>query len=118
MDIQIVGDDLFTTDTQRVEYGSKVGAANTVLLKVNQIGTISEALDMVQFVYKKGYGVMPCESRGEGPAIADYCVGINACAVRKMAINAVGNRSLEIEQELGGKARFMGASGLIGHRFR
>ncbi len=118
LDIQIVGDDLFTTDIQRVEYGSKIGAANTVLLKVNQIGTISEALDMVQFAYKKGYGVMPCESRGEGPAIADYCVGINACAIREMAINDVGNRFLEIEHELGNKARFLGAAGLIGRRFR
>ena len=78
LDIQITGDDLFTTDPVRVQKGIEVGAANTVLLKVNQIGTISEALDMIQLAYRNGYGVMPCSSRGEGEDIADYCVGINA----------------------------------------
>ena len=117
-DIQIVGDDLFTTDTKRVLEGGKIGAANAVLLKVNQIGTISEALEMVQLAYKLGYGVMPCESRGEGAAIADYCVGINAGSVREMAIGETGNRFLEIERELGSKAKFLGAFGLQGKRFR
>lgn len=117
VDIQIVGDDLFTTNPGRVAYGAAIGAANTVLLKVNQVGTISETLDMVQLAYKKGYGVMPCESRGEGEAIADYCVGINACAVREMAVGEVANRFLEIEAELGSKARFTGTKGLRGKRF-
>lgn len=118
VDIQITGDDLFTTNIDRVRQGSLTGAATSVLLKVNQIGTISEALDMVQYAYKLGYGVMPCESRGEGPDIADYCVGINACAVREMATGETGNRFLEIERELGSKARFMGTAGLCGSRFR
>ena len=117
VDIQIVGDDLFTTNPKRVAYGAKIGAANTVLLKVNQVGTISETLEMVQFAYRNGYGVMPCESRGEGDAIADYCVGINACAVREMAVGLVANRFLEIEKELGSKARFSGTAGLKGRRF-
>lgn len=118
VDIQIVGDDLFTTNPQRVAYGISKGAANTVLLKVNQVGTISEALEMVNLAYKYGYGVMPCESRGEGTAIADYCVGINAGSVREMAIGETGNRFLEIEQELGKRARFIGAKGLKGRRFQ
>lgn len=116
--IQIVGDDLFTTNKERVLQGSRQKAANTVLLKVNQIGTISEAFDMVQFAYKQGYGVMPCESRGEGVDIADYCVGINACAVREMAVGHVANRFLEIERELGDRARFLGTSGLKGEKFQ
>jgi enolase len=117
VDIQIVGDDLFTTTPSRVALGAAIGAANTVLLKVNQIGTISETLEMVQLAYRKGYGVMPCESRGEYEAIADYCVGINACAVREMATGLVANRFLEIEQELGTKACFSGTEGLRGRRF-
>lgn len=117
VDIQIVGDDLFTTNVNRVAYGAKIGAANTVLLKVNQVGTISQTLEMVQFAYKNGYGIMPCESRGEGDAIADYCVGINACAVREMAVGLVANRFLEIEKELGSKAKFLGTAGLRGRRF-
>ena len=118
VDIQIVGDDLFTTNPKRVAYGASMGAANTVLLKVNQVGTISETMDMVQLAYRKGYGVMPCESRGEGASIADYCVGINACAVREMGVGIVANRFLEIEKELGSKARFSGTAGLRGARFR
>ncbi len=112
--IQIVGDDLFTTNPERVQHGIDVGAANTVLLKVNQIGTISESLDMIQLAYRNGYGVMPCSSRGEGSDIADYCVGINAGTVRESGIGPSGNRLLEIEAELGGRALFLGRKGLKG----
>ena len=114
--IQIVGDDLFTTNPKRVAYGISKGAANTVLLKVNQVGTISEALEMIQYAYKFGYAVMPSDSRGEGAAIADYAVGINAGSVRESAIGDRGNRFLEIEEELGKNARFIGARGLKGFR--
>ena len=114
--IQIVGDDLFTTNPKRVAYGISKGAANTVLLKVNQVGTISEALEMIQYAYKFGYAVVPSDSRGEGAAIADYAVGINAGSVRESAIGDRGNRLLEIEEELGKNARFIGARGLKGFR--
>ena len=114
--IQIVGDDLFTTNFKRVAYGISKGAANTVLLKVNQTGTISEALEMIQYAYKFGYAVMPSDSRGEGESIADYAVGINAGAVRESGIGARGNRFLEIEEELGAAAKFIGAKGLKGYR--
>lgn len=114
--IQIVGDDLFTTNPKRVAYGISKGAANTVLLKVNQVGTISEALDMIQYAYKFGYAIMPSDSRGEGDSIADYAVGINAGSIRESAIGSRGNRFLEIEAELGVKAKFIGAAGLKGFK--
>ena len=62
-------------------------------------------------------GVMPCESRGEGAAIADYSVGINAGSIRESGINETANRLLEIEKELGDKAVFLGKKGLKGKRF-
>ncbi len=117
IDIQIVGDDLFTTMPSRVAHGIQMKAANTVLLKVNQVGTITESLEMIQLAYKNGYGVMPCESRGEGASIADYCVGINAGSVRECGIGDIANRFLEIEMELGSRAKFIGAKGLKGRRF-
>ena len=114
--IQIVGDDLFTTNPERVAYGISKDAANAVLLKVNQVGTISEALEMIQYAYKFGYAVMPSDSRGEGESIADYAVGINAGSIRESAIGPRGNRFLEIEEELGSSAKFIGAAGLKGFR--
>lgn len=116
-DIQIVGDDLFTTNPQRVEKGIKAGAANAVLLKVNQIGSISESLDMIQLAYENNYGVMPCASRGEGVDICDYCVGINAGSLSGNGTGMAGNRFIEIERELGKRARFAGKGGLKGRRF-
>lgn len=114
--IQIVGDDLFTTNPERVAYGISKEAANTVLLKVNQVGSISEALEMIQYAYKFGYAIMPSDSRGEGASIADYAVGINAGSIRESAIGERGNRFLEIEKELGSSAKFIGARGLKGFR--
>ncbi len=109
--IQVVGDDLFTTSVERLQHGIEVGACNTVLLKVNQIGTISEALDTVELAYRKGYGVMPCSSRGEGPDIADYAVGLNTGNIRESGLGPTGNRLLEIEAELGSRAKFLGKAG-------
>ena len=114
--IQIVGDDLFTTNPERVAYGVSKGAANTGLLKVNQIGTISEALEMIQYAYKFGYAVMPSDSRGEGESIGDYAVGINAGSIRECGIGPRANRLMEIEEELGAAAKFIGARGLKGFR--
>ena len=116
--IQIVGDDLFTSNPERVRHGIKKSAANTVLLKVNQIGTITESLQMVGLAYNFGYGVMPNSSRGEGNAIADYAVGINAGTIRERACYPVGNRFLEIERELGDRAIYWGIDGFRGWRFK
>jgi enolase len=116
--VQVVGDDLFVTTPSRVQHGIDLGAANTVLLKVNQIGTISEAFDMVRLAHRNGYGVMPCSSRGEGEDIADYCVGLNVGTVRETGVGRSGNRMLEIEAELGSRAQFAGVQGLKGERFQ
>jgi enolase len=116
--VQLVGDDLFTTNCERVQKGIDAGAANTVLLKVNQIGTITEAFEMVQLAYRNGYAVMPCDSRGEGPDIADYCVGLNCATVRESATGPRGNRFLQIEAELGSRARFLGSAALKGAQRR
>jgi enolase len=112
--IQLVGDDLFTTNTERLLKGIQTGAANTVLLKVNQIGTITEALEMVRMAYRNNYGIMPCDSRGEGPDIADYSVGLNCGTIRECATGPRGNRLLQIEAELGKRAEFSGKKGLKG----
>lgn len=109
--IEVVGDDLFTTNVERLHRGIEVGACNTVLLKVNQIGTISEAFEFAQLAYRHGYGVMPCSSRGEGPDLGDYCVGLNTGQVRESGIDPTGNRLLAIELELGGRAKFLGKAG-------
>ena len=117
VDIQIVGDDLFTTDPLRVKQGIMAGAGNTVLLKVNQIGTITEAFDMVNLAYQNGYGVMPCSSRGEGIDICDYSVGLKVGTVRECGIGPEANRFREIEAQLGSRAVFAGKHGLRGKRF-
>ena len=110
--IQVVGDDLFTTNVDRLKKGLDIGACNTVLLKVNQIGSISEAFDTVQLAYSKGYGVEPCSSRGEGIDIADYSVGLSAGTVRGRALGPIGSRFIQIEAELGNRAKFLGKAGL------
>jgi enolase len=110
--VEIVGDDLFTTNPERVQHGISMGAGNTVLLKVNQIGTISESFQMVRLAYRNGYGVMPCDSRGEGESIADYCVGLSTGHLREGGTGPVANRFLQIEAELGPRAEFLGLEAL------
>jgi len=109
--VQVVGDDLFTTNVERLKKGIEVGACNTVLLKVNQIGTISEAFDTVQLAYSKGYGIMPCSSRGEGADITDYAVGLGTGTIRESGVGPSANRFLQIEAELGSRAKFLGKAG-------
>jgi len=112
LNVEIVGDDLFTTNADRLLKGIGVGAATTMLLKVYQIGTITQAFDAVRLAYKHGYGVMPCDSRGEGADIADYSVGLSTGHLREGAIGPTGNRFLAIEAELGTRGTFAGRSGL------
>lgn len=107
--IEIVGDDLFTTNVERLKKGITMHAANVMLLKVNQVGTITEAFDAVQLAYRNGYGVMPCASRGEGEVIADYVVGLGTGHMRG---GAASNRLLTIESELGSSAKFLGKHAL------
>ena len=110
--VQLVGDDLFVTNVERLQRGIDEGIANSILIKVNQIGTISEAFDMVRLAYRNNYGVMPCSSRGEGALIADYTVGLNTGHLRGGATGATGNRFLQIEQELCSRVQFLGRKGL------
>lgn len=110
--VEVVGDDLFTTNIERVKRGIEAKACNAVLLKVNQIGTITEAFDMVQLAYSHGYGVMPCSSRGEGADIADYVVGLSTGHMREGGTGPTANRLLQIEEELGDNARFLGKAGM------
>ena len=109
--VQIVGDDLFTTSPARLQRGIDIGAANCVLLKVNQVGSITEAFDMVDLAYRNGYAVMPCSSRGEGADIADYAVGLGTGHMREGGLDEATTRLLEIEEELGSRARFLGRKG-------
>lgn len=115
LDIQIVGDDVFVTNGKRLREGIKVGAANALLLKVNQIGTLSEALDVAQLAFKNGYGVIVSERSGdtEDPMIADIAVGINCGQIKTGAParserNAKYNQLLRIEEELGSSAKYLG----------
>jgi enolase len=110
--IQIVGDDLFATNIDRLKRGIEIGACNATLIKIPQIGTVTEALNVINLAYKSGYGVMPCNSRGEGQDIADYSIGLNTGQIREGGIGLTANRILAIEKELGKKAKFLGKSGL------
>ena len=108
--IEIVGDDLFTTNIERLKRAIAVGAANSMVLKITQVGTVTEALDAAQYALRHGYNVHPCGSRGDQDSIGDFAVALNAGQVRAVDYN----RLLSIEEELGraaiwpGKALFKG----------
>jgi enolase len=110
--IEIVGDDLFTTNIGRLRQGIAAGAGNSMVLKVTQVGTVTEALDAAEECVRNGYNVHPCGSRGDAVSIADFAVGLNAGQVRGVS----HNRLLSIECELGraaiwpGKAAFKGTN--------
>lgn len=113
--IQIVGDDLFTTNTKRLEKGIGMKAANSLLWKVNQIGTLSEALDAASLAFQNNYSVVVSERSGEteDPIIADLVVGLNAGQIKTGAPvrserTAKYNRLLQIEEELGPAAKYAG----------
>jgi len=114
LNIQIVGDDLFVTNINRLRKGIEKGAANALLLKVNQIGTLSEALDAAQFAFRNGYGVQVSERSGqtEDTWLADLTVGLNAGQIKTGVVRAERtskyNRLLQIEEELGPIAKYAG----------
>ena len=113
--VQIVGDDLFVTNTKRLSKGIDVGAANALLLKVNQIGTVTEAGDAAQMSFENGYSVVVSHRSGESEdvSIADLAVGWGSGQI-KTGAPARGERTskynqlLRIEEELGSKAVFLG----------
>ena len=111
--IQIVGDDLFVTNPERLRRGIDAGSANALLWKVNQIGTLSEALDAAEMAFRSGYSVVVSERSGEteDPIIADLVVALNAGQIKTGAPvrgerTAKYNRLLLIAEELGATGRY------------
>ena len=102
--IEVVGDDLFTTNVERLKRGISMGSANSMVLKMTQVGTVSEALTACRMALANGYNVHPCGSRGDNDSIGDFAVGLNAGQVRA----ADHNRLLAIEEELGSSAVWLG----------
>ena len=107
--VQIVGDDFFVTNVKRLRKGIEIGAANALLLKVNQIGTLSEAIDAAYLAFRAGYGVVVSHRSGEteDATIADIAVALNAGQIKTGAParsdrNAKYNQLLRIEEELEG----------------
>jgi enolase len=115
LDMQIVGDDLFVTNIERLKEGIQKGAANAMLFKVNQIGTLSEALDAAEFAYRNNYGVQVSERSGEteDPIISDLAVALNSGQIKTgMPVRgertSKHNRLIQIEEELGDSAVYAG----------
>jgi enolase len=113
--VQIVGDDLFVTNAERLERGIEDGAANAILIKVNQIGTLTETLDVVRLAKENSYGVVISHRSGEteDTTIADLAVATNAGQIKTGAPSrgertAKYNQLLRIEEELGDTARYAG----------
>ena len=111
--VQIVGDDLFVTNPQRLSRGIDLGAANSILIKVNQIGTLSDTLDAIELAHKSGYTAVISHRSGEteDATIADIAVGVNAGQIKTGAPSrtdrvAKYNRLLRIEEELGNTALY------------
>jgi enolase len=112
---QVVGDDLFVTSPERLERGIREGVANAILVKVNQIGTLTETLDVVELAKRNGYGVVVSHRSGEteDTTIADLAVAVGAGQIKAGAPSrgertAKYNQLLRIEEELGGDAVYPG----------
>jgi enolase len=118
--VQLVGDDLFVTNTERLERGIREGIANSILIKVNQIGTLTETLDAVEMAHKAGYTAVMSHRSGEteDATIADLAVATNCAQIKTGSLSrsdrtAKYNRLLRIEDELGPAARFPGRRALF-----
>ena len=115
--IQLVGDDLFVTNPKRLAQGIEKKAANAILVKVNQIGTLTETLEAVQMAQKAGYGVILSHRSGEteDSTIADLAVATNAGQIKTGSLSrsdriAKYNQLIRIEQELGETSKYAGTS--------
>src|SRR5215831_12010517 len=116
---QLVGDDLFVTNVKRLADGIKNGRANSILIKVNQIGTLTETLAAVELAYTAGYTVVMSHRSGEteDATIADLAVATNCGQIKTGSLarsdrTAKYNQLLRIEEELGGQARYAGRAAL------
>lgn len=111
--VQLVGDDLFVTNTRRLDLGIKLGAANAILVKVNQIGTLTEAMEAIELAHKNGYRAVISHRSGEteDTFIADLAVAVNAGQIKTGAPcrgerTAKYNQLLRIEEQLGCVAEY------------
>ena len=115
--VQLVGDDLFVTNTERLSQGIRKGVGNAILIKVNQIGTLTETLDAIAMANRAGYTAIVSHRSGEteDTTIADIAVAVNAGQIKTGAPSrsdrvAKYNQLLRIEQELGSQAQHLGRS--------
>lgn len=114
--VQLVGDDLFVTNTERLARGIKQGVANSILIKVNQIGTLTETMDAIEMAHKNDYTAVISHRSGEteDTTIADLAVATNAGQIKTGSMSrtdriAKYNQLLRIEEQLGDNAIFMGS---------
>ena len=110
---QLVGDDLFVTNVKFLEKGIKMGAANSILIKVNQIGSLSETLDAIEMAHRHGYTTVTSHRSGEteDTTIADIAVATNSGQIKTGSLSrtdrmAKYNQLIRIEEQLGGRARY------------
>ena len=113
--VQLVGDDLFVTNTERLKKGIDLGCANSILIKLNQIGSVSETLEAIKMAHKAGYTAISSHRSGEtaDTTIADLAVALNTCQIKTGAPSrservAKYNQLLRIEEELGDAAVYPG----------
>ncbi len=113
--VQLVGDDLFVTNTKRLSKGIETDTANSILIKVNQIGTLTETIEAVELAHLNGYTSVMSHRSGEteDTTIADLAVALNTGQIKTGSASrsdrvAKYNRLLRIEEELGGQARYLG----------
>ena len=113
--IMLVGDDLFVTNTERLKKGIRLGCGNSILIKLNQIGSVSETLEAIKMAHKAGYTAIASHRSGEteDTTIADLAVALNTCQIKTGAPSrservAKYNQLLRIEEELGTGAQYPG----------
>lgn len=113
--VQLVGDDLFVTNTERLSKGIELGAGNAILIKLNQIGSVSETLEAIKMAHKAGYTAISSHRSGEtaDTTIADLAVALNTCQIKTGAPSrservAKYNQLLRIEEQLGTSAVYPG----------
>ena len=113
--VQLVGDDLFVTNTERLREGIELGCGNSILIKLNQIGSVSETLEAIKMAHKAGYTAIASHRSGEteDTTIADLAVALNTCQIKTGAPSrservAKYNQLLRIEEELGASAVYPG----------
>lgn len=113
--VQLVGDDLFVTNTERLSKGIKLGCGNSILIKLNQIGSVSETLEAIKMAHNAGYTAVTSHRSGEteDTTIADFAVALNTCQIKTGAPSrservAKYNQLLRIEEQLGNAAVYPG----------